>query len=82
MYLIKNELSEKKLLLDQVKSLLEKTGELNECFNDNFEKLNTCETNMVKRIEWASSSNPNLTDIVKSFELLRKKRNALLLVYL
>ncbi len=53
---------------------------MNECFNENFEKLNSCETNMAKRIEWASSSNPNLTEIAKSFESLRKKRNAQLLV--
>ena len=38
-------------------------------------KLNACESNAFKRLEWARTATPLLTETSKTFEQLRKKRN-------
>jgi hypothetical protein len=42
------------------------------------ETLNSCEQNLLKRLEWASKSNPNLNEIIKSFENAKLKREYIL----
>jgi hypothetical protein len=42
------------------------------------EKLSSCEQNLLKRLEWASNSNPNLNETIKSFENAKLKREYIL----
>lgn len=66
----------RQIALDQAKSNLVDLSENLSIFNNNFEGLNTCEINILKRLEWSCKSNPNLNDTIRSFENLRNKNNS------
>jgi hypothetical protein len=78
--IIKKESSEREVTLANLKTVCDKIKELNESLLVAYDKLTVSETTIVKRIEWASNSNPNLNEIIKSIETLRKKRNGHLMV--
>ena len=52
----------------KLKDFENKTGNL-------LEKLNSSESSILKRLEWAVPSTPALVDVIKVFETQRKKRN-------
>ncbi len=67
----------RQLRLSNLEDLLAKLDFTNSTLSSLSEKLNTCEqVNIIKRLEWASSSNPSLTEAIKSLESMRKTRNS------
>ena len=66
----------RKSTLDEMTTWISKISQLNGMISSISEKLNSCETNnILKRLGWASASNPSLNEAVKSFELMRKNRH-------
>ena len=67
--------SQRQTILDQLDIFFSSLNSFNTQLNLNLDKINTCEQNILKRLEWASGSNPSLNETMKSFDILRKKRN-------
>lgn len=67
--------SNRQNVLDDLQSYVDSLNNFNNLLTISLEKINNCEQNIVKRLEWAAHSNPALNETLKSFEDLRKKRN-------
>jgi len=61
--------------LDDLKQLVENLKKSTVAIETTLDKLQICEQNILKRLEWASASQPGLVDTLKAFELMRKQRN-------
>jgi hypothetical protein len=67
--------SNRQNVLDDLQSYVDSLNNFNNLLTISLEKINNCEQNIVKRLEWAAHSNPVLNETLKSFEDSRKKRN-------
>lgn len=63
--------------LSDLEDVIENINSNYESLNNNLEKLNASEQHILKRLEWACGSNPNLNDTILNFETLRKNRNSI-----
>lgn len=67
-----------KPILDESDALIASLSLLNSKGSDLIEKLAQFEANISKRIEWASSTNPSLKEVLRQLELRSKKNQAIL----
>ena len=70
-----SEASNRYILVSKLKDLSSKIQSNNEEFTNLIENLNNSELPILKRLEWASGSNPNLQETIKNFENQRLSRN-------
>jgi hypothetical protein len=67
--------SNRQNILDDLQNYVDCLNNSNNLLAVSLEKMNNCEQNIVKRLEWAAHSNPSLNETIKLFDDLRKKRN-------
>ena len=67
--------SYRKTVLNEMEKIQTKLKDFEYKTSIALEKLNSAEVNILKRLEWALPSTPALIDVIKVFELQRKKRN-------
>lgn len=63
--------------MDELVQLVDNLKKNTVSIETTLDKLQACEQNIFKRLEWASASSPGLVDTLKAFENLRKSRNDL-----
>lgn len=67
--------SYRQVILAELDKIQPKLKQYNQAVTCALDKLNSTEQNILKRLEWASGSNPSLIEVTKVFETQRKKRN-------
>lgn len=75
-----SQLSNREILVNQLKDLNTNIQSNNLELKNLIENLNKSEIPILKRLEWALGSNPNLQETIKNFEHQRLIRNSYYLV--